>query len=91
MCHATLWDVLDSNGNVGAMYRLFRYSSFLWRLRGDETKETEFLVKLKTISDRMSAAPEPRDAIERRYFWSRVRDVLAGLRSGPSGTQTESA
>ncbi|MGN6152355.1 MAG: hypothetical protein ACTHOH_10160, partial [Lysobacteraceae bacterium] len=42
-CHDELWKIFERDGDSGNLIRLFRHSSFMWRLRGEEEKEIQYL------------------------------------------------
>ena len=77
-CHATLWTLLESRGDTAQLFRLFRHSSFLWRIRGNETKEAEYLKRLSSKNPPSSDNPSSTGLLlEIRYFWRRVKLVIA--------------
>jgi tetratricopeptide (TPR) repeat protein len=45
-CHAALWNVFEATGETLNLFRLFRHSSLIWRLRGDDEQEQGYLQKL---------------------------------------------
>lgn len=76
-CHATLWNLLESRNDTTQLLRLFRHSSFLWRIRGNEAKEVEYLNRLSSKNPPSSDSPSEKDLIlEIRYFWRRVKLVF---------------
>jgi tetratricopeptide (TPR) repeat protein len=42
-CHHVLWSIFAQQQLWSALLRLFRYSSFVWRLRGNEHHDTKYL------------------------------------------------
>lgn len=77
-CHATLWNLFESRGDTTQLLRLFRHSSFLWRIRGNETKEAEYLNRLSSKNPPSSDSPSSTGLLlEIRYFWKRVKLVIA--------------
>jgi hypothetical protein len=80
-CHEALWRELDARGKLGQLLLLFRHTSFLWRIRGQEDKETEYLNRLrsKPIDEPAPATAAMRLASELQYFWSRVRAVIGAV------------
>jgi tetratricopeptide (TPR) repeat protein len=48
-CHRVLWGMFSREGLVSALLRLFRYSSFIWRLRGNEEQEAEYVTELRVV------------------------------------------
>ena len=62
-CHGALWKILVSEGRLGDLLKIFRHSSFLWRLYGEVDTERQYyneLVRLElgdiTRSGGMDAA-----------------------------------
>ena len=45
-CHACLWWFLEQERETDNLFRLFRRSSLIWRLREDHRKEAEYLKRL---------------------------------------------
>lgn len=45
-CHAALWDLFERDGDRANLLRLFRHSSFIWRLSGREEKESFYLKRI---------------------------------------------
>jgi tetratricopeptide (TPR) repeat protein/predicted MPP superfamily phosphohydrolase len=45
-CHDALWKSFTTANDKENLLRLFRLSSFYWRLRGNKTREQRYLVKL---------------------------------------------
>ena len=57
--------------------RLFRHSSFIWRIRGEETKEAEYAQKLSSLKPpEESISGAKTFLIEVRYFWKRLKAVI---------------
>lgn len=76
-CHAILWNQIESQGNISQLLRLFRHSSFLWRIRGNETKEAEYLNRLSAKRPPSTDSPSaPGVLLEVRYFWRRLKLVV---------------
>ncbi len=48
-CHNVLWGVFRREQRWASVLRLFRFSSFIWRLRGIEEKERECLRELESL------------------------------------------
>jgi hypothetical protein len=77
-CHATLWNLLESRDDTTQLLRLFRHSSFLWRIRGNEAKEAEYLNRLSSKNPPSSGSHGSKDLLlEIRYFWRRAKLVIA--------------
>src|SRR5262249_8570426 len=45
--HKVLWGIFEERGETDQLLRLFRHTSFLWRIRGEESKEAEYVKRLK--------------------------------------------
>ncbi len=45
-CHAALWDLFVRENDQENLLRLFRHSSLIWRLRGDDDLERHYLKRL---------------------------------------------
>jgi len=72
-CHKALWRLFKTRDEVAGLLKLFRHSSFLWRLRGDEEGERRCLLDLLGIDaiDRpnendLSIRREVRYVVQRR-------------------------
>ena len=48
-CHSVLWRMYTRDHLWASVLRLFRFSSFIWRLRGKEDRELQYLIELKTL------------------------------------------
>lgn len=80
-CHATLWNLLESRDDTSQLLRLFRHSSFLWRIRGNETKEAEYLNRLSAKSPPSNDSQSSTGLLlEVRYFWRRLKLVVTAIR-----------
>lgn len=75
-CHEALWIELEARDETQQLLRLFRHTSFLWRIRGNDTKELEYLSRLQERPVEQVKAPAGRLLDELQYFWSRVRVIL---------------
>lgn len=53
-CHDALWTIFEQRGDSDQLIKLYRYASFLWRIRGDDEREIKYL---KRLSDGESPAP----------------------------------
>ena len=76
-CHESLWTILRSQNDTTRMLRLFRHSSFIWRLRGEDGKEKASLEQLEAL-ETAKGSEEPRQerTVEVLYFAKRLRDLL---------------
>jgi hypothetical protein len=48
-CHEALWQLLRSEGRWNAVLRLFRHSSFVWRIYGKLVNERKYVEELSTV------------------------------------------
>lgn len=48
-CHSVLWGMYTRDRLWASVLRLFRFSSFIWRLLGKDAKETEYLLQLSSL------------------------------------------
>ena len=48
-CHAAIWQLLQIENKLVQLLRLFRHSSFLWRLRGQQGTEKKYLSQLEKV------------------------------------------
>lgn len=72
--HDALWDVFRSAGDAENLLRLFRHSSLIWRLRGEEAREDPFLVEIgRFVSE---ATTFPGLSRELAYYRSRAAASL---------------
>jgi tetratricopeptide (TPR) repeat protein len=53
-CHNALWRLMIVEGKKNVLLRMFRFSSFLWRIFGRHQREQEYLTELRTL---ISATP----------------------------------
>jgi hypothetical protein len=77
-CHEALWATFELHGDTLHLLRLFRHSSFLWRIRGDEPKESSFVQRLvgRVVAPQPSTGASNVD-LATRYFWVRTRTLGA--------------
>jgi tetratricopeptide (TPR) repeat protein len=81
-CHAELWRVFEAKGDVPRLLRLFRHASFVWRIRGDEAKESEYLKRLSQRDvPQAGVSTSPVVVVEVRYFLRRLKVIMIGAPS----------
>ncbi|WP_081082208.1 metallophosphoesterase family protein [Burkholderia diffusa] len=70
-CHRNLWFEFKNRNQHDDMLKLFRHSSFVWRLHGDDHREKEYINELATLisNDRSAALLE---GAELGYFVTRM-------------------
>jgi len=76
-CHNALWQLFETRGEIDKLLRLFRYSSFVWRIRGEDAKEADYLKRLdenkvQTASDVMAKSI----FVEVSYFLRRYKLII---------------
>ncbi|MGJ0489618.1 metallophosphoesterase [Methylobacter sp.] len=74
-CHAALWDMFEKTGTEGVpnLLRLFRRSSFIWRLRNQDCEERNYLQKLTSLLGSKALSVNVRNANqEMAYFLARA-------------------
>jgi hypothetical protein len=75
-CHKVLWGVLSKDNLWVQLVRLFRHSSFLWRLKGSDKEETTYLHELDPLDLRQLGASEgPSLEVEIHYLERRREEV----------------
>ena len=78
--HEQLWRIFEARNDTAQLLRLFRHTSFLWRIRGEEAKETEYLRQLKEIavpkSEEIDHLPTKGFVSEVGYFLRRIKALL---------------
>jgi len=76
-CHAALWDLFSGQGEQENLLRLFRHSSLIWRLRGDEDKEKSYLRKLAHTVHAIATRDFKMVNKETAYYLVRASAVLS--------------
>lgn len=74
-CHKALWNLFGKTQQAGNLFSLFRYSSFTWRLRGEEAKEAEYLDTLAQLMKAFSSEQRRMLSRELDYFRSRASRI----------------
>ncbi|HWE93017.1 MAG TPA: metallophosphoesterase [Tepidisphaeraceae bacterium] len=78
-CHEALWKALEAHNHVPDLLQLFKYTSFIWRIRGEEQKEADYLKRVDQQLVQNIQASMPQGLIlEVHYFWRRVRVLTIG-------------
>ncbi|QFS38849.1 metallophosphoesterase [Burkholderia cepacia] len=82
--HQSLWNVFERQGDVRNMLSLFRHSSFIWRLHGDDDRERDYIKRLIGAA-RQILATDVRSADQNTaYFLLRARDHVTDEGKGAS-------
>lgn len=77
-CHKNLWNYFQKQGDIPNLLRLFRHSSFIWRLHGKELKEKPFIDELQDVFFKKTPNSREMGSIEAEYFLARS-DKIQGL------------
>ena len=78
-CHDGMWRLLVKTGDMQQLLRLFRHSSFIWRIRGEEAREAEYAKELSSMKPPdESTAPARQFVVEVCYYWKRLKVILSG-------------
>jgi tetratricopeptide (TPR) repeat protein len=48
-CHRALWVVAKSEGRIDQLVQIFRFSSFIWRVKGDHETESKYFSEIRDI------------------------------------------
>ena len=75
-CHRVLWAMCVREKMGVVLLRLFRFSSFIWRLRGEETREQEYLKELDSVDIKTDGDGDDSVTVEIIYV-QRRRIMLA--------------
>ena len=67
-CHRVLWLMCKREGVVDSLLRLFRFSSFIWRIRGEETREREYLLELAGMPEQPTTYEKLSVQVETVYY-----------------------
>lgn len=75
-CHDSLWKILSVESKIGQLLRLFRHSSFFWRIGGDSKKEKTCVIELSSVvsADIVDRTSDLGDT-EVEYFKGRKRAI----------------
>ena len=74
-CHDALWQVFEAENDRANLLKLFRRSSFIWRLNNREDKEAKYLAKLMKIVQGLMALGLTQTSRDGLYFIVRVTVV----------------
>jgi tetratricopeptide (TPR) repeat protein len=81
-CHAAMWELLEDVRDIPALLRLFRHSSFLWRVRGQDKKEASYAERLSSLKPPEENRESKKGLVlEIRYFWKRLGTMLEVLKT----------
>ena len=71
-CHEGLWRHFVESDDVENLLRLFRHSSFIWRIYGNEVSETPYIEQLLGILSNSTNKPFASDSAEGAYLLTRA-------------------
>lgn len=75
-CHAVLWTVFEAKGDTANLIRLFRHSSFFWRLRGQDEQENRYLRRLADFLGKKIQLARTVISLELAYFIARTGNAI---------------
>lgn len=81
-CHDVLWQVFESGNDITNLLRLFRHSSFVWRLQGKEKNEHDYLHRLASNLSVPRQINGKSSSQELVYFIARTAHALPKIISG---------
>nr|WP_269143520.1 metallophosphoesterase [Massilia phyllostachyos] len=73
--HKALWQVFEENGDIPNLLSLFKHSSFIWRLGGNEAREKPYIQKLLTEASHILTTDLRTADQETAYFVARTRSA----------------
>jgi tetratricopeptide (TPR) repeat protein/predicted MPP superfamily phosphohydrolase len=76
-CHELLWQAFEREGQIGKLLQLFRHTSFIWRIRGEEAKEATYLQKFDQNLVAHVESSSVALIFEVQYYRRRVKSVVA--------------
>jgi hypothetical protein len=79
-CHECLWQEFAARGEIMRLMKLFKYSSFAWRIRGEDAKEVYYARRMREfqvpkIAEERSTAGLVAEIV---YFWRRLKVIVLG-------------
>lgn len=75
-CHDILWRAFERMDERANLLRLFRYSSLIWRLRGQEKSELKYLKLLSARLGKRSSEDLSNPSRELTYFLARTSQAM---------------
>lgn len=83
-CHNALWRLYRVSCDRTSLLKLFRNSSFLWRLRGEEDNEEVWATELAGLEpNKLEESNQTSVRVELRYFFQRI---IRYVKEGVQGT-----
>jgi hypothetical protein len=79
-CHEALWRGLESRHYIQDLLHLFRYTSFIWRIRGEQEKEADYVKRIDHAKIQRVQASIPQGLVlEVHYYWRRFRALVVSV------------
>jgi tetratricopeptide (TPR) repeat protein len=79
-CHDAVWQLLVSSNDMQQLLRVFRHSSFVWRVRGETEREVKYASQLADRKPESAPAQVGANfALELLYFMKRMTGLALGL------------
>jgi hypothetical protein len=75
-CHNILWKVFQDRNEVQNLMQLFRYSSLMWRLRGQGNYEEKALRSLNKAVTRITSSRMDSADMSTSYFYARLGALM---------------
>jgi tetratricopeptide (TPR) repeat protein len=86
--HQSLWNLFERQGDVRNMLSLFRHSSFIWRLHGNDEREQDYIKKLIGAARHILTTDVLSADQNTAYFLLRARDHVTDEGKGESAQST---
>jgi tetratricopeptide (TPR) repeat protein len=68
-CHRALWSVAKYEGRIDLLIQMFRFSSFVWRVKGEKDTEAGYFSEIREANlTKLVAAPSRRLALAIKYI-----------------------
>ena len=79
-CHKVLWELFLEENQLIYLLRLFRYSSFMWRLIGEDDLEKEFVDKMNSLNfDFIPLIGKSENKLELNYYLLRKSEIIQNV------------
>ncbi|MFL9937027.1 metallophosphoesterase [Paraburkholderia sp. RL18-103-BIB-C] len=86
--HQSLWNLFERQGDVRNMLSLFRHSSFIWRLHGNDESEQDYIKRLIGAARQILTTDVLSADQNTAYFLLRARDHVTDEGKGASAQAT---
>jgi hypothetical protein len=84
--HQSLWNLFERQGDVRNMLSLFRHSSFIWRLHGNDESERNYIKRLIRAARQILTTDVLSADQNTAYFMLRARDHVTDEGKGAQAT-----